>query len=136
MDGETCQVKSASAVAECDARFLVSMTYVPHGGWPSPKVSKVVEPHKRLLLADAGAISINKIVSAEGDEQPDRAPEVRVSTDITRCGKTVMALVGIVVVFDTVLVRCEVVSLRADRRDWKPEVAPVSKRRCSPRPKR
>ena len=67
----------------------------------------MVEPHKRLLLADAGAISINKIVSAEGDEQPDRAPEVRVSTDITRCGKTVMALVGIVVVFDTVLVRCD-----------------------------
>jgi hypothetical protein len=70
--------------------------YFPHGGWPSAALSKAVKPSGSLLLDDIGVVSINKMASVKTDEQPDQAPDSRVSTDITRCGGSAKVVVDVV----------------------------------------
>jgi hypothetical protein len=81
----------ASAMAERSAQFVVTVVYILHGGASSVTVSAASRLRGCLFLRAAGVVLTNKMASARGDKLPNRTPDLRVTTDITRCDGAVRA---------------------------------------------
>ncbi len=87
-------------MAERSTEFAVPIVYILHGGASSVTVSEVIRQPGCLLLREAGVVLTDKMASVRGDKLPDRTPDLRVTTDITRCDGAVsvmrLMIVGVV----------------------------------------
>lgn len=93
---DACQGRNSTAMAGAGTRSVVSMAYILHRNRLFAIVSRVTRLPGRLALDGTGVDLMDEIVSAEGDKQPNRTPDLRVTTDITRCGRTLVAILSVV----------------------------------------
>lgn len=90
------QGRKSTAMADAGTRSVVSVAYILHRNRLLATVSRVTRLSGRLALDGVAVDPIDEMVSAEGDKQPNRTPDLRVTTDITRCGRTLIAMFRVV----------------------------------------